>query len=120
MLRSAMVNSTYAGESDQVFGLRVELNWSISQPIGQDYTVFVHLENGGQLVAQHDGPPGDGSLPTSWWRPGDVIMDARLMPLQGADPSGRVSVGLYDPATLQRLAVLDAAGRPVRDSVEIK
>lgn len=100
--------------------LRVDLSWGTTQPIPEDYTVFVHLENNGQVVAQHDGPPGAGALPTSWWRPGDVIDDTHLIVLEAPDPTGQISVGLYHPATLQRLARLDASGQPAGDSVEIK
>jgi len=101
--------------------LQVQLDWSGAQPVAEDYAVFVHVENGGQVVAQHDGPPGDGALPTSWWRPGDVIRDVHLVPLAAPlGPGDRILVGLYHPVTLQRLAVLDVSGGPPGDSVEIK
>jgi hypothetical protein len=82
--------------------------------------VFVHIDNGTQVLAQHDGPPGGGALPTSWWRPGDVIDDVHVMELETPDPGGWIMVGLYQPATLQRLAVLGASGQPLGDQVEIK
>lgn len=101
--------------------LQVQLDWSAAQPVAEDYTAFVHVENGGQVVAQHDGPPGDRALPTSWWRPGDVIRDVHLVPLATPlGPGDRILVGLYHPVTLQRLAVLGVSGGPPGDSVEIK
>ena len=118
-LLSAQVSTTQLTPSGQP-ALRVELSWSTTQPVSEDYTVFVHLENGGQLITQHDGPPGDGALPTSFWRPGDIIQDTHLLPLEGPRPDGQIRVGLYHPVTLQRLARLDAAGQRIGDSVEIK
>ncbi len=118
-LLSAQVSTAQLTPSDQP-ALRVELNWSTTQPVSEDYTVFVHLENNGQLITQHDGPPGDGALPTSFWRPGDVIQDTHLLPLDTPHPDGQIRVGLYHLVTLQRLARLDASGQPAGDSVEIK
>lgn len=117
-LLSAQVNRMQLDSGQPALWL--ELSWSAAQPVGADYTVFVHLEENGQIVAQDDGPPGDGALPTSWWRPGDIIDDVHLVSLETPDSGGRIIIGLYDPATLQRLAVLDESDRPTGDSVEIR
>jgi 4-amino-4-deoxy-L-arabinose transferase-like glycosyltransferase len=118
-LRSAQISGMHALSGQQI-GWRVELNWTATQPITRDYTIFAHLLDGGQLLAQEDGPPGEGSLPTSWWRPGDTVMDVRVVPLPTPAAGGRIVVGLYDPATLQRLKVVDASGQPLGDSVEVR
>jgi len=117
-LLSAQVSRTTSASGQPA--LRVDLSWSTTQPIPEDYTVFVHVENNGQVVAQHDGPPGAGALPTSWWRPGDAIEDTHLIVLEVPDPTGQIIVGLYHPVTLQRLARLDASGQPASNSAEIK
>ena len=77
-----------------------------------DYTVFVHLlDDAGAVVAQLDGPPNDGLSPTTIWRAGDVIRDVRPLP----DGATRALVGLYDPATGQRLPATQA-GQPLPDN----
>jgi len=78
-----------------------------------DYTVYVHLVDGrGRLLGQHDGPPGDGAYPTSWWLPGDIVTDQHTIrldePYTGA---ARLRVGMYDPATLERLPVYNGLGQ---------
>lgn len=70
-----------------------------------DYTVFTHLlSDGGQLIAQHDGPPAGGAETTSDWEAGETIRDThQLTFISGAeDRTGAATliVGLYDPADI--------------------
>jgi hypothetical protein len=94
--------------------LHLTLYWQAQAEIEQDYTVFVHLLDAeGRLVAQHDGQPGGGNLPTSSWVEGEVITDEHPLDL---DPnlmpgSYRLEVGLYLWPTMERLPVLDGAGQ---------
>lgn len=91
------------------------LYWQASEPVGSDYTVFVHLlDNRGAIVAQADGPPAAGRYPTSYWLPGEMVEDAHAVtvPLQSADPY-RLAVGLYDSNTMKRLEMRDEQGRPL-------
>jgi hypothetical protein len=85
--------------------LDFKLAWQTDPPPGTDYTVFAQLldlEN--KLVASFDRPPLDGAYPTSTWWPGQTIIDPRYIPLRGTPPGEyRLIVGLYDPATQQRL-----------------
>jgi hypothetical protein len=100
--------------------LRLTLFWQARQWIAQDYTVFVHLlDSQGKIWGQHDGLPQDGALPTSVWNPGELLRDEHLLTVDAQAPAGdyRLAVGLYDPATLQRLPVFDAQGQPVGDVV---
>ena len=97
---------------DRASGLRLTLYWQTSGPIPQDYTVFVHLvtEIGSKPVAQADGPPDRGRLPTSTWRLGQIIPDPHEVSLAEVPPGKyHVLVGLYQPGDGSRLAV---AGRP--------
>jgi hypothetical protein len=111
------------GESDGALTetLVVTLAWQSHAVVKTDYVAFVHLlDDHGNLVTQHDGPPsyGAGIYPTSWWLPGDVILDRHELlyhassisatlqsaTLQSATlRSATLQVGLYDPVTLQRL-----------------
>ncbi|MDY7076452.1 MAG: glycosyltransferase family 39 protein [Chloroflexota bacterium] len=92
--------------------LQLALYWQAVQVSEVDYAVFVHLvDKGGQLLGQHDGPPRDGEYPTSWWLPGQTVVDRRTIGWDGASGSiVRLRVGMYDPTTLVRLPVYDDAG----------
>jgi hypothetical protein len=97
----------------------VALRWQALRPMDEDYTVFVHLVGpDGQLHGQVDMWPVQGSFPTSRWTPGAEITDPYEVRLAPAAPPGqyRVEVGWYLLATMQRLPVVDASGRPVADS----
>jgi hypothetical protein len=53
-----------------------------------------------------------GMYPTSAWLPGQLIEDRHVIQVDPAVPPGsyRVLVGLYDPATLERLEAVGAEG----------
>jgi hypothetical protein len=72
----------------------------------RDYTVFTHiLTPDAYLVAQHDGRPVSGTRPTTGWLPGEVIIDEHPMTFREAYAGpALIEVGLYDPATLERVA----------------
>jgi hypothetical protein len=91
--------------------LVLHTEWRATRSIREDWTIFVHWVRDGQVVAQNDGMPGDGLLPTGQWRAGDVIVDERE--LAGPSVAGRdeVRIGLYRLDTGTRLAVYNAAGR---------
>ena len=77
------------------------------------YTVFTHLlDEAQQIRGQQDNVPIRGSYPTPLWAPGEVVVDEYALLIQPDAPAGRavIEVGLYDPATMQRLPVLDPTG----------
>ena len=78
-----------------------------------DYRVFVHAyDEAGNVVSQADGYPLDGLYPFWIWRPGDHVEDLRHLRARG--PSGtvarRFAVGIYDPASGERLAATGPDG----------
>lgn len=85
----------------------VTLQWWTAVPVDSDYTLFVHLRDplSGALVAQADGPPLAGWHPTSWWAPGEQVIDARTFTLPANTPPGMYAlvVGWYNPASGERL-----------------
>jgi hypothetical protein len=90
----------------------VTLRWAATGYPDTDYSVFVHLvpaQDSGQVVAQGDAPPLDGSWPTSLWRPGVRLDDAHTIPLPAdlAPGAYHLRVGLYDPLTGTRLPLPD-------------
>jgi hypothetical protein len=86
--------------------LDVTLHWYALETPDRNYHSFVHLlDADGAIVAQHDGPPGEGEQPTLGWLPGEYLTDTHPLQLPTDLPDGtyRLAVGLYDPATSLRL-----------------
>ncbi len=84
--------------------------WQAKTEIKQDYVVFVHLlKDNNQLAAQMDGPPLAGNYPTSWWSPGEVVVDHHL---GGNIAPGRYRLlaGWYQLADGARLPLADGSG----------
>ncbi|MBP8241666.1 MAG: hypothetical protein KAX36_04790, partial [Thermoflexales bacterium] len=90
------------------------LSWMASSAPASNLSVFAHLGPAdGPPVAQNDGAPGAGFRPTTSWRPNELIIDQRGVLITPATPPGRYTlfVGLYDPATGQRLKLTTGADR---------
>ncbi|MFC2037169.1 hypothetical protein ACFLYD_04250, partial [Chloroflexota bacterium] len=86
--------------------LEVTLHWHVLETPDKGYHTFVHLlDTDGNIVSQHDGPPGEGELPALGWLPGEYLSDTHLLQLPFDLPDGvyQLGVGLYDPITDQRL-----------------
>ncbi len=99
--------------------LRVRLLWEANEPVAVGYTAFVHVLRGGTMLGQHDAPPAGGALPSTFWRLGDVVADEHEIALsQPYDPgTDRVIAGLYDPATVTRLRVVESRAPAADDAV---
>ncbi|GIW09154.1 MAG: hypothetical protein KatS3mg061_0211 [Dehalococcoidia bacterium] len=90
----------------------VELVWQARATPTRNWTVFVHLlDEQGHIVSQQDAPPAAGDAPTSSWLAGEVVVDRKQL----RAPAGpvRLVVGMYDPATGERL------GSELADSLEL-
>ena len=88
--------------------LHLTLYWQPLSPMEEDYTVFTHLlRPPDQVWAQDDDQPQDGQSPTSTWQPGQIIEDHYQLTLPVEAPFGvyEIEVGLYSPATGDRLKV---------------
>ncbi len=96
-------------------GNNLALGWQASQPVTQNYSIFVHvLDAGGALLGQADGTPYNGLYPLPNWLPGQLIEDNRTLEFEGQPAA--LSIGLYNPATGQRLPATDSAGQPLPDN----
>jgi hypothetical protein len=87
--------------------LQVTLYWHVLKPPADGYHAFVHLlDASDNIVAQHDGVPGEGQLPTLGWLPGEYLADRHLIQLPAHLPPGeyRLVAGLYQPVSWQRPA----------------
>jgi 4-amino-4-deoxy-L-arabinose transferase-like glycosyltransferase len=96
--------------------LEVTLHWVALETPDRNYHSFVHLlDADGEIVIQHDGPPGEGEWPTLGWLPGEYVTDTHLLQLPVDLPDGtyRLGVGLYDPATGLRLGERVLLDQPV-------
>ena len=95
------------------------LYWKAVRPPQVNYQVFVHLRDEvGAVVAQSDKlNPGD--FPARRWSLDRYVRDAHRLELPAWLPPGdyHLAVGLWKMAENERLVVLDAAGRPLGDSV---
>ena len=85
--------------------LALTLYWQARQPPKADYHVFVQLGDG-TVWAQNDSAPVCGRLPTTLWRPGQVIVDRHRLDVDPQAAPGRypLRVGVYRPGDGQRLA----------------
>jgi hypothetical protein len=84
--------------------LGVKLYWRALTWPKADYSVFVHVLQDGQVVAQSDGPPLNGRLPTYCWVPREVVEDVHELTVDETRPY-QILVGLYDWRTGERLPV---------------
>ena len=91
----------------------VTLYWRASSRMDVSYKVFTHVvDQHDNFVGQRDREPGDGSLKTTGWRPGEVLVDRYTVAVapDAAPGTYLLKVGLYDPRTMERLAVRNADG----------
>ena len=84
----------------------VSLAWRVTGDTERSHNVTVQLlDEGGWIVAQHDGPPASGAAPTSSWVAGEVVLDQHQLSLPNLVP-GRYTliVALYDSGSGERLS----------------
>jgi hypothetical protein len=108
LLDAAVVQETRDGAPVLI----VDTTWRAQHALDQEYTRFVHvLDVAGTLVAQQDGAPVGGFLPTRAWNSALPVRDRVEIPLPTNLPTGtyQVVTGFYDPATLARLPVTEGA-----------
>lgn len=100
----------------------ITVHWRGGDPVTTDYSAFVHLRDAaGNVVAQHDGQPRNGSYPASVWSAGEVIPDghAITIPAEAAPGAYAIVVGLYDPHTGARLPVNESPARTSDGGVRV-
>ena len=95
--------------------VRVTLYWLGTRHPEKDYKVFVHLRDldDRQMISQHESDPVYGYTPMTRWEPGELMADEHLLPLPADTPPGtyQLWVGIYDPATGERVTRSDAPGQ---------
>lgn len=93
---------------------QVQLEWqALTDLSGLDATVFVHLLNdAGEIVAQRDERPLNGTYPTMIWRSGETVVTEYTLT---ADEVVMLRVGLYTLPEVRNLP-LTINGVPVQDA----
>jgi hypothetical protein len=90
----------------------VALYFRVLDPIDQDYSVFVHVEDADGRVqrANFDHPPAGGRYPTSKWKKGETIRDEFQLLVPAGVPLRAINlyVGLWQPQSDSRLQVTNA------------
>ncbi|MDW8054979.1 MAG: glycosyltransferase family 39 protein [Anaerolineae bacterium] len=112
-----LVDASVVPSADEQYA--VTLAWRALRPVTEALGVFVHVLHNGQLLAQADSAPGQGYLPTYFWRPGDVIRDTLTVRVPRERAPLVIAVGMYRYADLRRLSVFTPQGAPHGDSVII-
>jgi hypothetical protein len=98
--------------------LDLTLHWRPELRTSLDYKVFVHVFDpaSGVPLAQHDAMPRNWGYPTSLWGLDELIADDVSISLEGLPPgSYGVALGIYEPASGERLVPRDAAGNVFED-----
>jgi hypothetical protein len=94
--------------------LPLTLIWQAQAALKADYAIFVQLRDAqNNILASADHQPYLGLLPTSTWPAGAVIQEVTWLELPVDLPAGQyhLYVGLYQPDTLERLALAnDSSG----------
>ncbi len=125
---SVNFNSTYLLQSWSVTPVneqtvQVNLIWQKTTPELPHQIAFLHLmhNDNDTLLAQADAPPGGIYWFSHWWRPGQAVQEQRLLTLpEEFDPATHViRVGLYEPTTLDRLAIIGEDGTVLGDSWQL-
>jgi hypothetical protein len=97
-------------------GSKVTLIWKADGTSAISYTVFVHLlDNNGQVIAQSDALPANGSRPTTSWVAGEYVVDLHELTFSKPDYRGpaTIEVGLYDAASMNRVKLANGSDHVV-------
>ncbi|MEP6983990.1 MAG: glycosyltransferase family 39 protein [Chloroflexota bacterium] len=94
--------------TDRTQPFTLSLVWKPEKPTIISYTVFAQLiSTDGQVLAQSDSLPANGTRPTTGWRTGEYILDEHTVTFHAdaAPATANLIVGLYDAATSQRVPI---------------
>jgi len=100
--------------------LHLTLYWQALGEMSTPYTVFTHLlDKDNHIWGQKDSVPGHGTLPTTGWLRGEVIVDGYDIVVKPETPSGEytLEIGMYEAATGQRLPAVDERGDTLGDRI---
>ena len=91
--------------------LKLTLHWHALGQIPVDYKYFIHVSRDGEVVTQLDAMPDYYRYPTSWWAQHEFFSDTVELELSNTNAEEiRVTLGLYNAQTGQRLSIVTADG----------
>lgn len=102
--------------------LYLRLYWRAQRPLSESYTVFNQVRSqDGEIIGQLDGIPVCDRRPTSRWDPGEFVTDTYTIEIKPDALPGTYTLytGMYLPETGERLTIVDGAGRPVSNEIEL-
>ncbi len=108
-----------AQEGDKLW---VTLRWMAPQTQTAPVQAFVHVMagDGTTILAQADEPPGSVYYPSLSWEPGSVIIHTlRLAVIRPEQAGDHLRVGLYDPATGDRVPILETGAAQVDGALRL-
>jgi len=82
---------------------------------GMNYHWFNHIYQGDQKITQQDG----GGIHPSNWRSNDILLQWFDVALPANSQPDRIRVGTYEYPDIKPVMVLDAAGNPISDGVDL-
>ena len=86
VLQTVELSRTQVAAGDVLIAI---LEWQVTRPPYADHTESVRLKTGdGRTIAGYDGPPHQGLLPASVWRPHAVMIDPIVLPIPANAPAG--------------------------------
>jgi hypothetical protein len=112
------VEAALAGEGDS---LDLTLRWRAVERFDHPYFISAILVGPeGAVYGVNDWLPVDGGYPTSCWRPGEVVVDHTLIPLDAPPPPGDywLSLSMFEFDTRARLPV-DVPGQGPDEQVGV-
>ncbi len=72
------------------------------------------------MLGQLDGTPYANRYPLWAWQPGQIVEDTRDLAAANVDLAQlhAIAIGVYDPATGERLAATDGDGNPLANNAQ--
>jgi hypothetical protein len=92
--------------------LHLNLYWKARTQLSTDYSAFVHLVDEGMNIYAQKDALNPGGYPAHLWPPDEYNRDSHDLEIPFGTPPGDylLGVGLYDPATMMRLPILEETG----------
>ena len=105
--------------------MTIVIYWRVTDTPPTTWHSFLQIYNeaGEKIKQADDHRPGGDFLPSSLWKPGNIVVDTFVMPLPDDLPPGGYTVvaGFYDPETGERMAdplpvatIISPSSKPAR------
>ncbi|MCS7003172.1 MAG: hypothetical protein NZ518_10030, partial [Dehalococcoidia bacterium] len=86
--------------------LPVALTWRADRAMNEDYTLTLQLlDASGAMVAQLDRQPVNNTYPTTFWDPGEIVIDRYRLPLGAVKPGSYQLIAAWYDRAVRRLPV---------------